>query len=560
MTMKHQKSDRYGWWGLILVFIYILPYLISGDGHYICVHDFLDSTVAHIKSMKDMGVLFDYSATMPILSGIPRYVYGSFLDIKLWLFAILPTYPAIVANVFLIKLTAFYGMYALMCGYIARESDKKELVSFLTAGLFTLVPFYVDYGVSAAGIPMMTWAFLNLFNGRKPAASIITMVFYAFYSWFVLSGFFVCILAAVSILVFWIRGKQFPVMPFVGLFIFSAACLVVNWELVVQFLTPGGETMHRVEFGLADSYLTAIGESLGILLISQYHAGTCLAALILVMFFILWKKNGRENKVLQYLMTGWIVLSSLIFVGTVAKVALSGIALFREFQFDRFFFLYPAMCFMLMGAVTDELVNSGKVRTFSIAAAALTLVNLSFDVNGRCNMTRLLGIEDIPSFRQYYDVELFQRIKEENGIADFVDKVACFGMCPAVAEYNDMATADGYIQMYPLEYKHRFQKVIQGELDKSEDLKTYFCDWGSRCYLFSSQLGRNYLFSREADITVDDLDIDTSALAALGCRFILSSVAIGNAQRLGLDLAGSYSDPDSYWNIRVYRLPGSDSR
>ena len=113
---------------------------------------------------------------------------------------------------------------------------------------------------------------------------------------------------------------------------------------------------------------------------------------------------------------------------------------------------------------------------------------------------------------------------------------------------------DGYDASYPLSYKHRFQQVIQGELDKSPELKAYFCDWGSRCYLFSSELGLNFLWGKDWGASVHELSIDTEALKALGCDYILSALPIENAEALGLRDCGSFTNEHSFWEIRAYGL------
>ena len=107
--------------------------------------------------------------------------------------------------------------------------------------------------------------------------------------------------------------------------------------------------------------------------------------------------------------------------------------------------------------------------------------------------------------------------------------------------------------MYPLEYKHSFQRIIQGELDKSEELKHYFCDWGSRCYLFSSELDFRRVYGKNEDKSIT-LSIDNAALNDVGCKYIFSAVSIENYNDIGLEYVESYSHPESYWNIRVYRI------
>lgn len=40
------------------------------------------------------------------------------------------------------------------------------------------------------------------------------------------------------------------------------------------------------------------------------------------------------------------------------------------------------------------------------------------------------------------------------------------GIYPAAAAYNGFHCLDGYSNNYPLEYKHAFRQIMEGELDK----------------------------------------------------------------------------------------------
>ena len=50
-------------------------------------------------------------------------------------------------------------------------------------------------------------------------------------------------------------------------------------------------------------------------------------------------------------------------------------------------------------------------------------------------------------------------------------------------------TLDGYFANYPLYYKHKFYNVIENELERDPYFKSYFLDWGSKCYAFSTEIG-----------------------------------------------------------------------
>ena len=527
--------------GIGVLILYFLPNLIWGEHSVIQVHDFLDSNVAHIQSMKLSGSVWDMDATLPILGGVERAAAGTPLNLRVVLFCLLPTFWAIIANLFLIKLTAFLGMFLLLSGHVLSGREALR-ASFVAALLFALVPFYPDYGLSSAGIPLLALAFDNLRLKRYGLESLLSIAYVAFFSSLMLSGFFACVVLAFVLLALWVRGKVFPTAFFWGLFLLSALYVGFNYDLFLSFLGGGGEVSHRAEFApvpLAES----LGVSLGAFVISQYHAGTCLAVLPLVLF---WLRCRRKYPVLQSLT---LLLLGCMLAGIVVKEGFLRLGLFDGFQTDRFYFLYPALAFTLLGVVLLEL-PSRRARSYLVGG--MLAFSLVFDAHLRDNLATHLGLIEGPTYAQYYDTQLMGAIKEDLGLEGC--SVACLGMHPAVPEYSGIATADGYYPSYPLSYKHRFQRVIQGELDKSASLKAYFCDWGSRCYLFSSELGTKYLWGKDCGVSVKELSMDVEALRELGCRYILSAVPIGNAAALGLAECGVWSGKDAYWEIRAYGL------
>lgn len=532
--------------GFLILLLYFLPNLIWGDGSFIQVHDFLDSNVAHIQAMKlSEGGLFAADGDLPILSGIDRSTAGSPYNLRVLLYAVLPVFWAIIANLVLIKLTAFLGLFFLLTGYVLKER-KSWGAAFVAAILFALVPFYPDYGISSAGIPLLLLGFAWLQDGKRVLPAFLLIGFYAAFSSLVLSGVFACVMLALLILIKWVSFKKFPWWPFAGLLLLTAVYVALNWSLFAAVFAPGAsaEISHRVEF-VQPSFWESLGISLGAFLIAQYHAGTCLAVLPVVLFFVLYRHDAKYASLCN--LTLFFLV--LMLAGVLMKGLLLKVDFLNGFQVDRFYFLYPALAFTLLGVVLGELSSKHLKR---LLVLGMLVFSLCFDVHLRNNLAKHLGLLDTPSFAQYYDTALIGRMKADLDLEG--KKVACLGMHPAIPEYNGIYTVDGYYPSYPLSYKHRFQPVIQGELDKSAELRSYFCDWGSRCYIFSSELGLNFLWGKDWGVLVHELSIDTAALKDLGCDYLLSALPVENAEALGLRDCGSFTSESSFWEIRAYGL------
>ena len=87
-------------------------------------------------------------------------------------------------------------------------------------------------------------------------------------------------------------------------------------------------------------------------------------------------------------------------------------------------------------------------------------------------------------------------------------------------------------------------------------MRTYFDDWGSRCYLFTQESQNYYYLKKDADFRYQNLELNTGKMKQMGCDFLFSAAEIvpKNAERLGLTLQGVYDTEDSYYRIWVYKI------
>ena len=179
-----------------------------------------------------------------------------------------------------------------------------------------------------------------------------------------------------------------------------------------------------------------------------------------------------------------------------------------------------------------------------------------YDQEARINIYQLLGKPTSnPTFKQFFDTSLFAKIRKDIGADDHYGcKVVSLGMYPAVAQYNGFYTLDSYCNNYSLAYKHKFRKIIEKELQKNDFVREYFDDWGNRCYVFSSEIGLKFWCSEDDNASVNNLEINTELLKDMGCEYIISAVNINNYKDLGLSFIDSYTSPESFWNVRLYKL------
>ena len=158
-----------------------------------------------------------------------------------------------------------------------------------------------------------------------------------------------------------------------------------------------------------------------------------------------------------------------------------------------------------------------------------------------------------PSYREFYSPDLFKKIRDYIGKPNETYRVVSVGLHPAVSLYNGFYTLDGYFPNYPLAHKKAFRKIIAGEIKKSKEIKSYFDDYGARCYIFSAELElSNWLYTKNKNGVIKNLDFNTSAFLEMGGRYIISSVEVENYKENNWELLKIFEDSSSPWRIYLY--------
>ena len=195
--------------------------------------------------------------------------------ILLLLFYLFEPFTAYSINQTLIRLIAFMGMYLLMW-YVF---NQKKAYSCAISLLYALLPFDSVAGLSVAGLPLITYVFLNLrFNNDKRRDWIILLLF-PFYSSFVFSMlFFITFVGFVWL--FDVYKKKITKKFTLALLFFVIIYLIVNYRLVDVFVFGMGEDFvtHRSEF---KSTPTGIKKSITISL-HHFYLGSIMHTVIMV--------------------------------------------------------------------------------------------------------------------------------------------------------------------------------------------------------------------------------------------------------------------------------------
>ena len=185
----------------------------------------------------------------------------------------------------------------------------------------------------------------------------------------------------------------------------------------------------------------------------------------------------------------------------VSVISLNSFHLFKEIYKSFFSINLKAEKF-------EELTNSIKNNDYK------TSVDIFFDRNSYLNNKVSLKLETEYTFDKYYRFDDYSFLKKiiKNDI------IISIGMDPMKAAMNNIKIADGYYNLYNKEYKKKFRKIIEPELDQNLIFRKYFDDWGNRAYIFFSDK--------------DKLVVNFNEARNLNVKYVLSAFRIKNEELL----------------------------
>lgn len=558
-------------WALLALLLLWLPILLRGPDSYVILDDNLDAEVSVPVLLHRFGVTLDYrpEATIPaIMNGLPRSAQRPGLNMTVALFGLLPPLWAYWTNDLLVRLLTLLGLYQLLRCYGLPQPQQRPLAAAVALA-WAVLPMHSMYGLSALGTPWPLLAVLNLRAGRGRWTDWLILALFPLYSMLVLAGFFLVAALGLGLLTDLLRTRRVAWAAWGGVGVLTLGYLVVEWPLISSTLLRPQFVPHRVEFRLAA--LTPGGLKAGLssawqyFAWGQYHASRFFRGLILLTLAATawwrWRHGPAAGRWSAQVGCGLLGLAALAvfcgfypqLMGPVQRAAPS----LGAFNLSRFHFLTPLLWFGLWVLALRQLPQ-GRLRA-SLVAAQL-LLGLGQNPEWSQNLRLWLGRPDAhePTWRRFLAPELLTRVRHalerRSGQPAAHWRVACLGLPPSVAQLSGFYTLDSYQSTYPLPYKHRFRPLIAGELAKSPELQRYFDCWGSRCYLFSAELGRNFRVARHDSLVVQDWRFDAAAFRRLGGRYVLSAARLARPAGAGLRPVGYFTEAGAYWGLYIYEV------
>lgn len=544
---------------IFIICLYMSPLFVLGQNAHVVILDNLDGAVASLKVLAEGGQVFGglHSTVPAMMNGLPRNVFGTEFNLQVLLYWAFPPFIAYVINLLLIHLVAFAGMYLLLKAHILPQPEDRPIVIGV-AMLFALLPFWPYGGLSVAGQPLVLYAFMNIRNHIDNLKDWVILLLVPFYSSLVFSfAFFLCVMG-----IWWLYEalikKRINLRFLVSIAFMGLVFLGVEYRLIYMSFFDTSFVSIRSEFPLSRNldFIAALKTAVKNFLFGQFHVPTfqhlfILPAVFLALILGLAKKIPMRPLMTLLVITGVISIwyGFWFYDGWIPLK--EHFNLLRAYNFSRFHWLHPLLWYLILAFALKIIATNSKPGKLLVVALILLQTGYLF-YNSEEIVQRKVGE---PSYQAFYAEEMFTDIKNYIGENQQDYRVVSIGIHPSISLYNGFYTLDGYCSNYDLTYKHEFRKAMAKELDKSPFYRNYFDTLGgSRCYLFVEKLMYNSMMTKDHDIVIEQLDLDTAQLKAMGGEYIFSALEICNSQEIHLDLLNVFENDKSAWRIYLYKI------
>ncbi len=556
---------------LAVMVAYFVPFLLLGSNSYITIHDNLDGEFVEKYLLVATGKALIFNGNAPIdniMNGLPRAALPSGLNVSVLLFYVFPPAWAYIVNYILVHIIAFSGMFLLLRKHFLTDDDDY-LIALAISVLFFLVPYYTTHGLSAAGQPLLAYAFLNIRGGRYSWADYLIILLFPLWSNIALIAPFAVTTLLLILVVDWVRSRRLNKSFLVSILLFAAVYIALQYQLIASVLGAGKWLSQRSTWDRWNTLNVHLNlkSSLELFLTTQYHSGSFYTLPVIIATgatLVLLLAKMRRAGLLDVLAIGialiclefgfydWIVL----WFGRVVPAL-------QTFNASRFYFLLPLLWMLLLALNLRELKRiKWGMPIVCCLLAAQAFAMLKFNTEYADNLRLLTGKRfHEPTFKQFFAQDLFAQVDQFIGRPKNSYRVVSIGMHPSVTQFNGFYTLDGYLSTYPLSYKLQFRRIIAKELAKDETIRDYFDGWGNRCYVFTSEFGNDSLFPGKDHMVLHNLQLDTGQLRAMGGEYVISAAYIENSEQHGLRFEKQFSSPGSFWDIYLYEvLPPMNSQ
>lgn len=558
----------------LIIFIgYLIPILLMGENCPTTVFDNLDSFENQYLHIGE-GKLFSNNSTIvdAKMGGIPRAFYPSEFTALALIFSLFSFFKGYMFLIVSMKVVAFISMFVFLKTHIINIKDDFSLIIIIGVSLsFALLPFYPAFQYAIAAQPLLVSSLLSIRKEVKNIFDWVIIALFPIFSSLIAADFF--IISVFAIIWLWdiFKTKKINYHLFYALAIISIMSIAVNYRLFLTTVFPL-EIHHRVEFfekglSLFETFKQMLKHFIGgqVHYLGMQFPFIYLSGIIAIILGIKTKSKNYYWVIIKFFFAlGIISVFFAIWHWLPITIFKNNFGILRTIQFDRFYGLVPIIASTLFAFSLMHIIKKtrfGIYVVYTLLSLQLLILfsipSFKFQASGYPEIIYSTIVDKnykFTSFKSFKAEELFNEIDEFIGKDKKTYRVISIGMQPSIALINGFYTLDGYTTMYSLKYKHEFRKIIENELNKDKDIKDYFDNWGSRCYIFTEELRKNFKCQKEDKEIVKNLKINTDQLKIMGGKYIFSAVEIVNYKDISLQFLNKFSDNNSLWNVFLYEI------
>lgn len=546
-----------------------------GERSYIGIHDNLDLFLAQFQMLKNTDSFWAHGVDVPFLGGISRDNLPSELSLYTLLYMIFPTFTAYILGLLFKIVLAVISFRLLAKELYADKYMQYRPIIYMTGFAYGILHVFPAFGFAFASMPLAAYLFLRIY--RKPEKWLYLLLFsYPLVSYFSYMGIFILGYGVIAFIWLSIRDRKPVWRLLLAVVVLALGYIGCEYRLFGQMLLSDEVTIRSTIVNADLSVTEVLREMFTVWKEGIFHADGVHGKLILpvcILYFIynntryIMKKQARGilhdpfNFVMLFLVFNCVVYGLYDFA-PLRELVEKLVPPLQGWQFNRTVFFNPFLWYAALFLICMQLYDAGVIQMWianvlvCIAALIVILEPTRYnDIYNTCYHRAyeyFHGTEaDEFTYEQFYAQDLFEEIKEDIGYRG--EWSAAYGFHPAVLEYNGIATLDGYLGFYPQQYKEDFRKVIAPALERVEETRIYYDDWGARVYLYSGTDLSIVQATKSIHATDLDIYIDSESFKALGGEYIFSRLELTNAEEAGLALLGSYTAKDQSCTIYVYR-------
>ena len=547
--------------------IYLLAQFGRGTNSTLLIFDNLEIITPMFSTLTPEQLFGRNDAIIPnIMGGIPLWAILGAGPLNLVADAnvFLGGFMAIVVVESIIRLLALWSMPKLLLRY---ASIKDPTIAWGVGLCFSVLPVCFPLLGVILLMPLVALSFLELLVGRKKwwAAGLAVYPLFCplplgFPVFFLLGG----------IALYRFRNNHTLLLRALYIFgLFMVFYAAIEYRILLQVFLHQGFVSHRTERAHPSLDIpTAIHDAGSLLLTGDgelYTSGQILPFVLFSIVYVLCIPKQFLNKfpkVLWLFFALHIMLALLAaFWNTAPLLIVQSLLHIEDINVRRFIYIWPILLYTAWAIALKALPSRWPCSQIILAGQFVYLCFLS-------QAAIALSDSQAMSYEQFFSAPLFAKVQEAIGEPQSSYRVVSLGLPANIPLYSGFYTLDGYLNNYPLEYKHRFRSVIAPDLDQDGVIFAYMrgkFDWnGNFLNIFTGDLGWYFLGDRYVsrgkaqymmlNAAPIHLKSDLSGFYPFGVRYLLSAVEITDAWKNGLTLVGVFSDKKSPYIIHLYRI------